>query len=456
VKTAHAWSLSALAAIVLVFVHEGTLLRIDQDFAPGAADLAGMNEIAEIISARWVEQPDDRQLLDGSLRGMVATLDRFSDYISPEQLEAFEESTTGRFGGLGIYINVNKEGRVVVIAPIEDTPAWKAGILPGDVIYEVDGIPCEFLNADAAVRSLKGEVGTSVELAVLHEGANKTILISIERAEIQIRSVKGGRLLDPVSKLGYLRITTFNSGTVDEFEQEAERLNALGMRGLILDLRRNPGGFLRAATLVADMFLEKGAVIVKTRGRTGGYKETRATKGALVTGPVAILLDRGSASASEILAGALWDHERAKLVGTRSYGKGSVQSIIPVLAGRAELKLTTQYYFTPKGRRIHRGEKPMTDLSWGLLPNVEVKVDRSQRAELTRKEAEAEMVRLKALANKKPVEIEERLHLDDPQARAAYRALLGELGDPVPADVPEKAAGSDVASVDSGTKPSGN
>ncbi len=444
-----------LAAIVLAFVHEGTLLRIDRDFAPGAANLAGMNELAEIISTRWVEQPDDRQLLDGSLRGMVATLDRFSDYISPEQLQAFEESTTGRFGGLGIYINVNKDGRVVVIAPIEDTPAWKAGILPGDVIYEVDGIPCEFANADAAVRSLKGEVGTTVELAVLHEGATNTILISIDRAEIQIRSVKGGRLLDPTSKVGYLRITTFNSGTVEEFEQEAERLNALGMRALVLDLRRNPGGFLAAATRVADMFLEKNTVIVKTRGRTGGYKETRAARGALITGPVTVLIDRGSASASEILAGALWDHGRAKLVGTRSYGKGSVQSIIPVLAGRAELKLTTQYYFTPKGRRIHRGEKPMSDLSWGLLPDLESQVSRRERAELTLKEADAEMARLKALANKKPVDIEERLHVDDPQVRAAYRTLLQELGDPVPAESPKKAAGNDVAAIDSHTEPSG-
>ncbi|RMG16532.1 MAG: S41 family peptidase [Planctomycetota bacterium] len=442
-KPAVSWGLAAATAFALVWVHEGTLARIEEDFAPDQArDLGGMSEVRNLIEERWVERPEEGQLLDGALRGMVATLDRYSDYISPEEKAEFEESTTGQYGGLGIYISV-EDGLVHVIAPIEDTPAWRAGILPGDTILEVDGVPCEFPNAGAAVRALKGLAGTTVALTVLHEGAERPERIEIERAIVQIRSVKGARLLDPQRRIGYLRLTTFNSGTVDEFEAALAGLLDEGLRALIVDLRGNPGGLLDAAVEVADAFLEEGRVIVTTRGREGDTKETRAEEEAWIRVPVALLIDRGSASASEILAGALKDHRRALLVGTRSFGKGSVQTILPILGGEAELKLTTQYYFTPSGRRIHRGDKPPEDLSWGLLPDIEVTVDPATRRQLLEAQAEDDMERLKARANGTPYQREERLHRDDPQVRAAYEALLAQLGKETPG------ASGGVAPVDS-------
>jgi carboxyl-terminal processing protease len=436
VKPELAWPAAAFLALTLVLVHEGTLVRVRDGFTPEAREVGGMLEVRDIIRERWVETPQDAQLLDGALAGMVATLDPFSDYISAEELAEFEESTTGKFGGLGIYIAV-ENGLVVVIAPIEDTPAWEAGMLPGDKILAVDGVPCEFTSDGQAVRALKGAPGTTVTLSVLHEGASRPVDITIERAVIQIRSVKGTRLIDPTHRIGYLRMTTFNSGTVDELKAALDGLEEQDMRGLVLDLRDNPGGFLAAATQVADAFLPEGAVLVKTRGRSpDSHRESKAKEAQRVAVPMTVLIDRGSASASEILAGALDDHERATLVGARSYGKGSVQSIISVLAATAELKLTTQYYFTPKDRRIHRGDKTEEDPSWGLIPDIEVAITRERRNELKRWESVRDMEERKSRANGEgPPEIAERLIRDDPQVRAAVRHLLETLGDPVEGDV---------------------
>ncbi|MGE0712385.1 MAG: S41 family peptidase [Planctomycetota bacterium] len=429
------WVLAAAVAAALVFfAHQGSFVGIHRSFAASATDLAAVAEVRDLINRRWVEEPKPNQLLDGALRGMTGTLDPFSDYISAEEREQFEQSTTGRFGGLGILISV-EEGVVVVISPFEDTPAWKAGILPGDRILRVDGVPCEFANVSAAVQHLKGEVGTAVTLDVLHQGEDRPVQIKVERAEIQIQSVKGGRLLE--RGVGYIRITSFNAGTADEVRRVAVALLEQGMKALLLDLRGNPGGLLDQAVKVANLWLPKEAVIVRTWSREHqSFRDTVANGDQpLATTPTAILLDGGSASASEVLGGALRDNGKAQLVGERSYGKGSVQTILPVLGNAAQLKLTTQYYFTPKGRRIHRGTLPKENQDWGLIPDLEVPVPQRERWRLANEEADREMERLKARARHEPYTTPERLHRDDPQARGAFGLLLRALGQEVPADL---------------------
>lgn len=418
------WALAALLALpVAVFLHQGSLLHVPEDQSAGA--VAAMAEVRQVILERWVEKPDEKAVLDGALRGMVEPLDEYSEFIGEEQLAGFEESTSGQFGGLGIYISV-EEGLVVVIAPIEDTPAWKAGVLPGDIVLRIDGEDYAFSNSSDAVAALKGAPGSKIRLLIKHaQGDEPPRELTLEREVIQVTSVKGARLLDPETKIGYLRITAFNSGTVDEFKAAATRLMSEGARGLILDLRGNPGGYLQSATEVADAFLDEGRKIVETRGRGPDEVSTiESTAGKVVGVPVALLLDGGSASASEILGGALADNDVATLVGQRSYGKGSVQSIIKVLGGKAELKLTTQYYFTPSGRRIHRGELTPADMSWGLVPDLAVKLEPQERQRLAQAEGDRDMDRLKALATGTAMTVEERLHKDDPQVAAGYEHLV--------------------------------
>jgi carboxyl-terminal processing protease len=418
------WALAVLLALpVALLLHQGSLLHVPEDEDAGA--LAAMAEVRQVILERWVEQPNEKAVLDGALRGMVEPLDEYSEFINAEELAGFEESTSGQFGGLGIYISV-EDGLVVVIAPIEDTPAWKAGVLPGDVVLRIDGKDYAFANSSDAVAALKGAPGSKITLLIKHAQGNEPPReLTLEREVIQVTSVKGARLLDPETKVGYLRITAFNSGTVDEFRAAATRLVGEGARALILDLRGNPGGYLQSASEVADAFLDEGRKIVETRGRGPDEVSTiESTAGKLIDMPVALLMDGGSASASEILGGALADNEVATLVGQRSYGKGSVQSIIKVLGGKAELKLTTQYYFTPSGRRIHRGELTAADMSWGLVPDIAVRLDPQERQRLAQAEGDRDMDRLKALATSSAMTLEERLHKDDPQVAAGYEHLL--------------------------------
>lgn len=445
------WGLAVLLmAPVVRFLHQGSLLHVPED--PASANLAAVAEVRQVILDRWVEDPDPKALTEGALRGMVQPLDEYSEFISEDQLAQFEEDTTGQFGGLGIYITI-EEGLIVVISPIEDTPAWRAGILPGDVVLRLDGRDYAFETSSEAVAALKGAPGSTITLLVKHPDSKEPPKeVTLTREVIQVTSVKGTRLLDPETKVGYVRITAFNSGTVDEFKAAATRLLGEGARALVLDLRGNPGGYLHAATEVADTFLDKGKKIVETRARSKDEVSTVvAASGKLIDLPVALLIDGGSASASEILGGALADNGVATLVGQRSYGKGSVQSIINVMGGRAQLKLTTQHYFTPSGRRIHRGDLPPTDMRWGLLPDVPVRLDPHERQRLAQAEADRDMERLKALANHEALTTPERLHQDDPQVAAAYEHLLRVLAGEAtigrqPAPPPEL---SSVAPVDS-------
>ena len=413
---------------LLAALHQGTF------FFPLLADDAGtlgaVAETRDLIQERWVEEPSPEGLRDAALEGMVselARLDPFSGYVPPSSLQAFEEHTTGQFGGLGIYLDM-VQGKLTVVTPFPDTPAWSSTIQPGDVVETIDGAPAAFQTVSQAVEKLKGAAGKPVALGILHaDGRRETV--ELVRAVIQRRSVKGERVL--ADGVGYLHVDAFNAGTVSELDAALGRLEQAEMRALVLDLRGNPGGYLKGAVEVADRFLPEDRVVVTTRGRGGVLEqELRTERAARVQLPVALLVDGGTASAAEILAGALQDQAAATVVGARSYGKGSVQSLLDLMGGKAQLKLTTQYFFTPRGRRIHRGDKPTDDPSWGITPDIEVGIDATLREELLARESQLDVARIAARRRGEPHQGEERLQLDDPQVAAAFahltRVLLGE------------------------------
>jgi len=302
------------------------------------------------VHAHYVDDVGKDELVRNALKGMLGELDDYSLFLDTGAYHELQADTTGRFGGIGIEVGLEDE-RFVVIAPMDGTPASRAGLQPGDHILAIDHQPLEGRNLLDVVEALRGSAGTNVHLRIERDAEAQDLTLT--RAIIELASVQG-RLLEP--GYAYVRISQFQSGTGAAFESLLSRLRAEShgrLEGLVLDLRNNPGGVLQACVSVADAFLDEG-LIVYTEGRLPSSKRTyRATRGDVTGGaPVVVLVNRGSASASEIVAGALQDHGRATILGTRSYGKGSVQSVMP-LTGDQAIKLTTAYYFTPGGRSIH-------------------------------------------------------------------------------------------------------
>ena len=313
-------------------------------------DLFG--DIFERIRAQYVEEVDESELIEAAIDGMLTSLDPHSSYLSVEDFDDMREQTRGEFGGLGIEVT-QEEGFVKVVSPIDDTPADKAGMLAGDFITHVDGESVLGLTLDEAVEMMRGPVGSEIVITVVREGRDEPFDVSIIRDTIKLVAVRSRTLGDAV----VLRVTTFNNqtypGLLEQFEEEVEALGGIeNVNGFVLDLRNNPGGLLDQAVKVADAFLDSGE-IVSTRGRSAEDGERyNAEVGDLAEGlPLVVLINGGSASASEIVAGALQDHERAIVVGTKSFGKGSVQTVMP-LRGRAAMRLTTARYYTPSGRSI--------------------------------------------------------------------------------------------------------
>jgi carboxyl-terminal processing protease len=317
-------------------------------------ELRNFTEIFDRIRNAYVEPVDDETLLQYAIDGMLSNLDPHSDYLLPEDFSELQEHTSGKFGGLGIEVGI-EEGLIKVVSPIDDTPAEKAGIKSGDFIVSLDGKPVREMSLNDAIDQMRGEPGTDIELSIRRKGEKELLEFVLTRAEIKVASVRGENLGDGI---GYLRITQFQdkSGTeliaaIAKLQKKAteskEQLN-----GLVLDLRNNPGGVLGAAVEVSDAFLNSG-LIVYTEGRISEsdfrYSATEETIAEDI--PLIVLINGGSASASEIVAGALQDHKRAVIVGTQSFGKGSVQSVLPI-AGNKAIKLTTARYFTPNGRSI--------------------------------------------------------------------------------------------------------
>jgi carboxyl-terminal processing protease len=324
-------------------------------------------DVFERVRADYVEKPDDSKLVESAINGMLNSLDPHSSYMDPKSFRDMQVQTRGEFGGLGIEVTM-EDGLVKVVAPIDDTPAAKAGILAGDIITQLDDEAVQGLTLNQAVDKMRGAVNSKIKLKILRKGQDKPIEVTIVRDIIHVRSV---RFNNEGGDIGYIRITQFNEQTTEGLKKAlsdlATQIPPEKLKGYVVDLRNNPGGLLDQAISVSDAFLEKGE-IVSTRGRNA--EETQrfnARAGDLIKGkPLIVLINGGSASASEIVAGALQDHKRATLVGTRSFGKGSVQTIIPLGSGNGALRLTTARYFTPSGRSIQ---------AKGIVPDIEVSQD---------------------------------------------------------------------------------
>jgi len=315
-------------------------------------------EVFHKIKQDYVEAIDDQTLLENAMRGMLAGLDPHSAYLDADDYLDLQEGTTGEFGGLGIEVGV-EDGFVKVVAPIDDTPAQKAGIQAGDTIIRLDDTPVKGMSINDAVKKMRGKPGTDISLTIVREGEQEPLEFKLTRALVKVASVRA-RMLEP--GYGYVRISQFQAATGDDLLRKLSELKGDDqepLRGLILDLRNNPGGILGAAVAVADAFMETGRVVY-TEGRVQDAKlEFSAKPPDLLRGaPLIVLINEGSASASEIVAGALQDSARALIMGRRSFGKGSVQTILP-MNNKAALKLTTARYFTPSGRSIQaEGIKP--------------------------------------------------------------------------------------------------
>lgn len=359
--------------VLLIGVTLGVSLAIGQGvFAEKGADkivgklglpldeLRNFTEVFARIKKDYVEEVSDKTLLENAIRGMLSGLDPHSSYLDPENFKELQVGTRGEFGGLGIEVGM-EDGFVKVISPIDDTPAMRAGVKAGDLVIRLDEKPVKGLTLHQAVKIMRGKIGTNIVLTIIREGAQKPLKITITRDIIKVRSVRS-RTLD--GGFGYVRISQFQTRTGDNLAEAIEALkkeNDGKLKGMVLDLRNNPGGVLNAAVEVSDAFLESG-LIVYTEGRiTDSAMKFNATPHRLLDdAPLVILVNGGSASASEIVAGALQDHKRAVILGTRTFGKGSVQTILP-LNDKTALKLTTARYFTPSGRSIQ---------AEGIIPDI--------------------------------------------------------------------------------------
>src|SRR5499425_2019564 len=341
-------------------------------------------DVFEVVRSAYVEKPEDSKLVESAINGMLAGLDPHSGYMNPHSLRDMQVQTRGEFGGLGIEVTM-EDGLIKVVAPIDDTPAAKAGVMANDIITHLDDEAVQGLTLNQAVDKMRGPVNTKIKLTIMRKGADKPIDVTIVRDIIRVKSV---RWHPEGSDVGYIRVTQFNEQTTDGLKQAINDLNAqLGadkVKGYVVDLRHNPGGLLDQAISVSDTFLEKGE-IVSTRGRNP--EETQrfnARPGDLIKNkPLIVLINGGSASASEIVAGALQDHKRATLIGTRSFGKGSVQTIIPLGAGNGALRLTTARYYTPSGRSIQaKGISPDIEVLQEVPDNLKAQTDSKGEASL--------------------------------------------------------------------------
>jgi carboxyl-terminal processing protease len=324
-------------------------------------------DVFERVRADYVEKPDDSKLIETAINGMLAGLDPHSSYMDPKSFRDMQVQTRGEFGGLGIEVTM-EDGLIKVVAPIDDTPAAKAGVMANDLITKLDEEQVQGLTLNQAVEKMRGPVNTKIKLTIMRKGQDKPVEVTLTRETIRVRAVRSNIKGDDI---GYIRLTQFNEQTTENLKKAIGEITAKvskdKLKGYVIDMRNNPGGLLDQAISVSDAFLQKGEV-VSTRGRNA--EETQrfnARPGDLTdTKPIIVLINGGSASASEIVAGALQDHRRATVIGTRSFGKGSVQTIIPLGSGNGALRLTTARYFTPSGRSIQ---------AKGINPDIEVLQD---------------------------------------------------------------------------------
>ncbi len=336
-------------------------------------------EVDALAKQKFVEPIEGNRLVDGAIRGMLLQLDPYSGYIAPGELPAFERRASGDYIGVGIVVGVRNE-KLTVIAPIEGSPAAKAGALPGDVILSIDGRDTEGLSVfDVEELLLGGLPGTTLRLRVSHEGDEEPECLTIARGPVNMRTVRGFRrnastgwnyMIDPANRIGYIRVSNFLHNTMRDFDAAIRDLKSQGLRGLIIDLRFNPGGLMHQAVAMVDRFAD-GGIILSTVTRRKAVRQYLATQRMTLTDvKLAVLVNAASASAAEIVAGSLQACDRALIVGERSFGKGSVQHLIYLTESKGAVKLTTAYYRLPDGRIIHRTKKNAQTDSWGVIPDI--------------------------------------------------------------------------------------
>ena len=377
--------LTGLLAGVLVSIGHGVFAERESSQATlPVEELRTFSDVFGRIKNDYVVEVDDKELIENAIRGMLSGLDPHSSYLDAEQFTELHVGTTGQFGGLGIEVGM-ENGFVKVIAPIDDTPAQRAGVEAGDLVIRLDDTPVKGMTLNDAVKVMRGKPGSDIELTIVREGLDQPLKITITRDIIKVKSVRA-RMLEP--GFGYLRISQFQSKSAENMVDAIEDLkkeNKGPLQGLVLDLRNNPGSVLNGAVAVSDAFLKKG-MIVYTEGRIADSRlRFNATPDDVIDGaPLVVLVNQGSASASEIVAGALQDHKRAIIVGVKTFGKGSVQTILP-LSSDSALKLTTARYYTPSGRSIQaEGITPDIELESVKVDSVERNIEPLKEADLSR------------------------------------------------------------------------
>jgi len=354
------WSLGLLAGVMLALgysVHAGKQQASNQASIP-LEDIRSLSEVFGKIKDNYVEEVTDKDLLENAIRGMLSGLDPHSTYLDKDAFQDLRVGTSGEFGGLGIVVGM-EDGFVKVISPIDDTPAQRAGIKAGDLIIRLDKKPVKGMSLDDAVKIMRGKPGSKIDLLVVREGLEKPLSVSVVRDKIRVKSVKQ-KVLE--KGFGYVRVSQFQERSSADLRKAINKLKKESggkLKGLVLDLRNNPGGLLTAAVEISDIFLTKGKIVsVKGRDDDSEQSHTATPSDMLKGAPIVVLVNGGSASASEIVAGALQDHKRAIIMGSKSFGKGSVQTVVP-LGNNTAIKLTTARYYTPSGRSIQaKGIEP--------------------------------------------------------------------------------------------------
>lgn len=346
----------ALGMVLIGFMAGLVMSHIGLAESPKMSDdlykeLELFSDAVSIIRSDYVEEPKSKDLIYGALKGMLSALDPYSQFLDPDTYNEMKIETEGEFGGIGIEITI-KDNLLTVIAPIDDTPAYNVGLKSGDKIVKINGEITKDLTLIEAVKRLRGKPGTNVDVTVLREDEKKLLDFTITRSIIKLESIKKAEIIE--SGIGYIRLSEFQEKTQSDLEKALKSLEAEGMKGLILDIRNNPGGLLDSAVDVSERFLEEGRTIVSTKGRveSQNFIFKSKNKNKHLDYPMVVLINGGSASASEIVAGAIQDHKRGIIMGTKSFGKGSVQTVVPLSDGSA-VRLTTSKYFTPSGRSIH-------------------------------------------------------------------------------------------------------